>query len=417
MEKEDMLKKVILLSILWVNSLIQMVGGVDTQSMKREGLCDYVFNNTSHTLSYKLGHASTLKPEELELLIKKGNQKLLDIVSNNNRPNSHDLTIFKDYNRHNSYYFKNGVTLSNLFDWVKSYIPWLPSAPPNEKIQACVETFVSIIWALVDLSWQRSDEFNRGAIIIEDKDKKIHNYLEQLILFCAGVTQPSELNNGIYTILGSNIGYNRLGQSSHFPGRQLTHYGFDARFEIQSFALPVLPFGMTHVLFGRGINHRGEEVTFIKPEEAGIADVRSLLLHTYCFFAPIPPGTILRREKDIPPPIAQEIYILMKRIYSHREMFASLQQDEKLRHLFKKIETSDLESLYFESTKEYDISWLMMILSQLKLKGDVPDDIQVQINKLKELLIAEFNEESLSLRSGNEVLFLDPELRYISIAE
>ena len=412
-----MLKRVILLSIFWISILIQPVLGSDILPAKDLGLCDYVINETSETLSYKLEHTPTLKPKELEALIEKGNQKLSDIVWSSKHADSHELTIFKDYNRHNLYYFKNGMTPSNLLECVKIYLPGGPSVPGNEKIQACIETFVSIIWALVDLAWQRSDKFTRGAIIIEDKDKKIHDYLEKLILFCAGVNRRSDLNNGIYTIFGSNIGYTRLGQSSHFSNRQLTHYGFDARFESQSFALPVLPFGMTHVLFGRALTHTGEEVTFIKPEEAGIADIRSLFLHTYYYFAPIPAHKILRREKDIPPVIAQEIYGLMTKVYSYREIFDWLEQDGKIRRIYQKIEAGELNSLYFESTKSYDISWLMMILSQINLKCNLPDVLQEQIDKLKELLIEEFSEESLFLRSGNEVLFLDPHLQHISNVE
>ncbi|AIK96643.1 hypothetical protein [Candidatus Odyssella acanthamoebae] len=409
MTKVNICKKVILLLSLWVIGLMNPGVGFDAMPASRGELCEYQINESTNTVSYELGHASTLYPQDVESLIKKGYEKLSDISLGNDRANSHDLTIFRNYNRHNPYYFKNGVTLTNFLEWMGGYIYLSSSAATDEKIQARVETFVSIIWALVQLSWQRGDKFNRGAIIIQDKDKKIHDYLERLVLFCAHVEQPSDLNNGIYTIWGSNIGYNRLGQSSHFSGRQLTHYGFDARFESKSFALPVLPFGKEHVLFGRGITHRGEEVTFIKPEEAGVADFWSLWRHTYCFFAPIPPGTLLRREKDVPPKIATEIYVLMKRMHTHRRIFPCFNHNEKIQHIYQKIETGDLDGLYFETTKAYDISWFMMILSQIAHKGDVPDDIQTQINTIKELLISEFDEKSLFLRSGNEVLLLDRE--------
>jgi hypothetical protein len=405
----SMYKKVILLSSLWLIGLSNPGLGLESIPEERGELCKYHFDESKHMVNYECGHANTLSPQDLEVLIKKGYEKLSDISLGNDRANSHDLTIFRDYNRHNSYYFKNGVTLTNFLEWAGGYIYGSSAPAANEEIQARVETFVSIVWALVHRSWQRGDKFNRGAIIVQDKDKKIHDYLERLVLFCAQVEYPSDLNNGIYTIWGSNIGYNRLGQSSHFSNRQLTHYGFDARFENKSFALPVLPFGKEHVLFGRAITHRGEEVTFIKPEEAGIADFWSLWRHTYCFLAPIPRGTLLRREKDVPPKIAAEIYGLMKRMHAHQRIFPCFNHNEKIQHIYHKIDRGDLDGLYFESTKAYDISWLMMILSQIAQKEELPDDIQAQINIIRELLILEFDEKSLFLRSGNEVLFLDQE--------
>lgn len=399
----------VLLSLAFASFSLRGAWATEIKSQSSDNvLLECEINPKSMDLRYKFNHAPTLQPDDLKALITKGQRKLADIFADNANADVHELEIFKDYNKHNKNYFKNGVTLTNFCDYIIGKN--CESDASCIEIQARIETFISIIWGLVDLSWSRGDQFNRGAIIIQDEKGKLHDYLEKLVLFCAEVDRTQDLNDGIYTIWGSNIGYNRFGKSSHFVNRQITHYGFDARFEPKSFALPVLPFYMTHVLFGRVKNHAGIEVTFIKPEEAGIADLRSLVYHTYCLFAPIPRSNLLRREKDVPKKIARDIASLMHEIWENRESLEFLDGYKGILSIYEAIEADCLTNFWFESSKLYDISWIMELVFNLELVEGLPEKVKKRVELLGQSITDEFCPESLFLRSGSEVLFLDKEL-------
>ncbi|WP_010298597.1 hypothetical protein [Candidatus Odyssella thessalonicensis] len=383
----------------------------ESQTGLAAGLYDLDASAPGCLSNYKFGHAYTLTPQDLQVLTAKGRQKLSEILAGRPEADQHELAVFKDYNKHNIYYFKNGLTLTNLCSWISGAFTANAEDSLYLPLQARVETFVSIVWALVELSWQQGDKFNRGAIIIEDKDRRLHDYLENLTVYCAGVTKSEELSDGVYNLWGSNIGYSRMAKSSHFVGRQLTHYGFDARFEPESFALPVLPFGMTHVLFGRVLNHAGQEVTFLKPEEAGMADLRSLFYHTYCLFAPIPESKILRREKDVPRLLAREAMELIRLIEINRDNLDGLKNDESLWAAVDKMKSEQFNRLLLETTHHYDIAWIVALLARLDAVSNLSEELVGQSTYLKEKLCKWFQLDSLFLRSGCEVLFLDEELK------
>lgn len=376
---------------------------------KSDSLFSYQINQDNQSIDYTYGHTMTMPPEILGAVVRKGYTKLHQILTKDGQADTHALDLFVDYNNHNPYYFKNGMTATNFYSWLSSFVV-SPSVSSDLQVQARVETFVCLVWALVDLSWFQGDKFNRGAIIIQDKDGRLHDYLEQLTLYCAGVNDSANLNDGVYTLFGSNIGYNRYGKSSHFVGRQISHYGFDARFEPESFALPILPFFMTHILFGRCQTHTGERITFIKPEEAGLADIRSLVYHAYNLFAPISDAQILRRERDIPRPIAESFYSLIKGLQPNLVEFKDLEVNQKLQNLFDLDAAGQLSVSYFSSTKHCDIAWMIQISEELLKNSTLPTAVHVQIGSLLSDIEKQFCLDSVPLRSGCEVLFSDEDL-------
>lgn len=314
--------------------------------------------------------------------------------------------------------------------------------PPSQKDKlsyqrAYLESVVSVVWALYSYCYQEGQGFVRGALVLEDQESRIHDFLEKYACFAVGVQRPDQISYAISPKC-SNFAYRRdyTGGSSHFVGRTKTLYGIDARFSMGSFALGVFPFQMSHLHFGRVRNHVGEEVTFIKLEEYGLGDNRSFARHAMNFAASgLSDGC--RREKDLLPEIAESASALLALLIedsknSHYQdrvyaLFNKLEQDKYDRlmgievkpfnecvvwnivkpDIFKRL------SLRETSTSALDIGWLYQLIHGIFEMDDRLDSWEVQANSLLETFKLYYNEETLYLRTGNEVLFCDDQLDYI----
>lgn len=287
------------------------------------------------------------------------------------------------------------------------------------KRQSHLESVVALIWALYDMSYTSGNAFVRGAIILDDSDQKIHDYLEKYCCLAGNVSFPEQLSSAVCNPWGSNLAYNRQGRSSHFVRKSITHYGLDTRFQHRNFALGVLPYAMTHLLFGRVMTTTGQEVTFIKGEEEGLGDFRAAAKHLINFALPAQ-NDHMRREKDIPTEIAEEFLTLLK----------NLQEDVKILNILKNSDAAGdrpwllLNRLYqnnlvlsdLEKSENIDISAMYeLILDIIETETKDPElsiskDVLLSAKSLLALLKQLYNPETLFMRTGNEVLFSDKEL-------
>lgn len=290
---------------------------------------------------------------------------------------------------------------------------------PEYYHRAELESVISLIWALYDISYKTGNPFIRGSILLEDSGKKIHNYLEQYCCFSADVESPNQLMVP-FNPQSSNLAYNRnyAGGSSHFVERAISLYGIDSRFRIRNFAIGVFPFKFTHLHTGRVRTHTGEELTFIKAEEEGLGDNRAIARHAINYGLAVP-KTHMRREKDIPETIAIDFFSLLELLYNH-DVFLnkfielsfrdSPQNKRKFLLFLTMLSNKTLPPGYFKESQHIDISWIYNFLWDLKETPDLPLEIADHTNELLGVLAKLYSEKTLFMRTGNEILFSDEEL-------
>ncbi|MBP9752340.1 MAG: hypothetical protein KBD31_00810 [Proteobacteria bacterium] len=197
-------------------------------------------------------------------------------------------------------------------------------------------SIICIAWALNQMAQDKNQPFARGSYTIVDPDHRIYEYLKGYVALCTKTTEPEKL---AYAATSNNFAYRRdptLGGSSHHKEHSPeSQFGIDARFSSDEGVLKVLPFGHSHLLFGKlvyGNNHL--PLTFIKFEEVGLGNVACAIAHATNFGSSGNAGTKTRREKDIPQ-FAKDIYHsimgddkpLPKSV---REMYFSIQEKDNI---------------------------------------------------------------------------------------
>lgn len=288
------------------------------------------------------------------------------------------------------------------------------------KHKAQLESVVALIWALYDISYKTGNAFVRGSIILDDSEQKIHDYLEKYCCLAGNVEFPKQLSSALYNPWGSNLAYNRQGRSSHFVGRAITHYGIDARFQPRNFAQGVFPYSMTHLLFGRVMTSTGEGLTFIKAEDEGLGDLRAAAKHALSYALPVQ-STRMRREKDVPKEIAEYFFNFFETLKGDPDFFNAVLVDNSMgepsKVLLNKLCQKSLNSWAFEKSETVDIAWMYEFLWDIKdnYQKYSPEaagsgEILIQVNGLLDILKKRYPEETLFMRTGNEVLFSDKQI-------
>lgn len=292
----------------------------------------------------------------------------------------------------------------------------------SSQRRAYLESIVSIVWRLYDIAYEGGQNFVRGAFILEDKDHKIHDLFEN---YCYEASQTSKeqklLTPGSYG--SSNFAYNRDGKfnswfrvmvSSHFtrPGARLTHYGLDMRFEKNAFCKPVLPHQKEHLLWGASITQTGQRVTFIKPEEYGLGGVREQKDHLFVYGGGKPDTNNCRREKDIPEDIAKIAYALIKELAQSKMVTNVIFVPENLFLTLKGIvdKVGSYQAYHFKNSTLMDISFMTYLINTLKEHPHTSLLLKERADELWKALTSHYDEKSLHLRTGNEVILMDSDL-------
>lgn len=288
--------------------------------------------------------------------------------------------------------------------------------------RAFLESNIAIIWKLYDMAYESNQGFVRGAFILEDKNRIIHNFFETYAYEATGTSKDNKLlAPGCYDC--SNFAYNRDGHfntwvgikvSSHFTRKdaRITHYGTDMCFDINGFPRPILPHKKRHLLWGRSITQTGQEVTFIKPEDYGLGSIREQINHTidYCGVSPNVDNS--RREKDIPEEIANMAYLLMKNLGQSSLVTQEIFRDEKIFEIICQIvtKTPDSQEYHYKSSNFMDISLMTYVVKTLINHEYTSTLIRENAKNLWEALKSRYDEKTLHLRTGNEVIFSDEDL-------
>jgi hypothetical protein len=216
---------------------------------------------------------------------------------------------------------------------------------------------------------------------------------------------PTNLSPAILNIWGSTFAYLRNGTSSHYVGLSTIQIGIDARFTSEGFTLPILPFNMTHVLWGAVRTQLGNNKIFVKFEEYGLGDTRSTICHSLNFSAStkgIDEHSDVRREKAILPPIALAAQNLLVRLFEEQIDLGKHQWilDVTKTYMLKKKEG------FFQDSSKIDIACLYklsekILNSQLKIASDIiglAQELQTQILKF-------YDKKTIKFRTGNEVVY------------
>lgn len=396
-------------------------------------------------------HHPKLSLDQRTQLVNKGYKLLYAIIEDQESYFPHNFENLSHHKEFNDHWKIPGIPYGNrsplqiATDLVKSpfnfvvdtaaYCLWIQedtgeSTPePQEECQhvAQLESITALLWALYDAAYNTGNPFLRGSILLEDSDKKIHNYLENYCCFAANVPSPDQLMIPL-NLQASNLAYNRnyTSGSSHFVGRTLTQYGIDSRFRVRYFAIGVFPFKMSHLLFGRVLTHTGEELTFIKVEDEGLGDNRAMVRHTINYGLPVP-KTNVRREKDIPESISEAFRCLIDSIYCDDiftynllpDIFKNSPNDKNiLEELLIRRENNLFSISEFQNSHKIDIAWMYKLLWDIKdyyapnekvhqRPVEILKNCDTLLEKMKELFV----EQTLYLRTGNEVIFTDEDLK------
>jgi hypothetical protein len=369
----------------------------------------------NNNFDYLLGHHSKFTPTFIENLVKKGKKALTAIDKDQIDDFPHKLEYFagdlSDYGKH---WFHNGLHGGYGLEELSKYISSEKYNKERELFilnrNAQMETFICVIWALTDSAFRKKQGFIRGAFSILDPDKKVSKYLEKFACFVAEVKSMEYHSEAIFNLFGSNIAYTRNKTSSHYVGLSKYQIGIDARFNTAQLSYGFFPFQMKHVLCGSVTNQSGKEKTFVKFEEEGLGDVRSIVSHFFYYSAStvnIDKRPDVRREKAILSPIAEVGKdLLLKLIEVHEKQFneGSVTQPapEWVFKIVKKYKKRGEKSTFFEESSHVDISRFYGLSKIYKSSKD--EETKKLAEQLFSTILKYYDEETIEFRTGNEVM-------------
>lgn len=367
----------------------------------RDGKGVYLYNH----YSYQNKNGQDI--EEIYLnFIEKGYQ-ILHHLHTVSEPYEHKLEILKNYQDYSPFWLQKGFTFGGM-----SLLTG-PSFKQTNHQQAYLESIICVVWALAEKAFQRNDILDRGAFIIPDDEFRLLKFLENYCLFVSGCQTLEEFVIAKNPLFTSNLAYSRthknwlgLSLSSHFTqGRTHFQAGIDCRFGPSEQAMPYFPFSMSHILFGKVKTHNGNSISFFKPEPSGLADYRSLFSHGFEYFWDTQ-GSYLRREKDIPEPIA-ELALELAQTLLKTTLIKTI--DHYLINTFKTLEEQKKLILQqFKESKRIDIASLWDLTVMIVNNSSTSEQSSLDVlNKALELQnkMVEIYQQSLEYRTGNEVLF------------
>jgi hypothetical protein len=365
------------------------------------------------TPKFKYGHSDKFSREDIKNLIDKGTDILKKIQAGKTFWEiPAKLEIFQDYSQFNnkiniipkfmSYTVLKEVgvgaykyALSIFFDDIKS-----------EELRyfwhASLENVVALMWAITHEAFKGQEPFTRGAFSIIDPNDYLYNFLCDYSTFVSEATCLKDLTPAIWNLLGSNLVYDRTTKTSHYEKTTINQVGIDCRFELNGYPLPILPFGMSHIMFGKVFTNMGETKTFLKLEPAGLGDFRSLLEHGMNYFGSISTLDILRREKDIPLDI----------VAAFSKYLLSLDMDylDSLLKNLKSVSRYDIVEFFqkYKEGKKYDSNLLdLSAIWYLAEQGTKLEEDSKKADLAKivvSLVEKKYDLKTISYRTGNEVL-------------
>lgn len=147
---------------------------------------------------------------------------------------------------------------------------------PTKTQEEYLQSIIAIMWYLYSLAINKNQGFTEGAFVIEDKDFKLYNFL----LGYVKKVNPSitgTINDPARASADNPFAYSRV--SSHYKLEQKQHrqYGIDIRIDKNSEALPWLPIGKRHLVFG--IVDQARNLLYLKPENYGIFSFYEKAMH------------------------------------------------------------------------------------------------------------------------------------------
>ena len=186
-------------------------------------------------------------------------------------------------------------------------------AKGDEKIEkqrsAHLLSILVICWALVDLAHKQDDHFERGSFLIIDYHCRLYHHLLNYVKLVTAHENPKLLR---YRDTLTNFAYRRdpaSKASTHHKGRTRdSQFGIDIRLVAQESSRAILPFDLSHVLFGRIVHDdkQPENMLFMKMEKCGMGTKYEYLMHSTLLFKSktLKSEEVVRakrREKDILP--------------------------------------------------------------------------------------------------------------------
>jgi len=226
---------------------------------------------------------------------------------------------------------------------------------------------VGVIWYLYSLAIEKGQPYTEGIFVIEDTHQQLYNFLRTYV----AAANPSQAKP-VFLSTTNKYAYPRF--SSHFARHQKTHsqYGIDIRFENQS-ALPLLPTGKRHILFGQLDN----QYMFIKMENSGLYYADGFISHSAGMLMDIGRKKIpalfgsmdhtLQRTENIPYAIKQQYAAIAKKhglcpqLHAIKDIFALSSEDQIL-----------FKELIEEITCTYDHPHLRYGREVLLLENELP---------------------------------------------
>lgn len=151
---------------------------------------------------------------------------------------------------------------------------------PTKTQEEYLQSIISLIWYLYGEAINKKQGFTEGTFVIEDKNFKLYDFLIGYVKkvnpeITGTITDPASAS------ANNPFAYSRI--SSHYKAEQKLYrqYGIDIRFDKKSEALPLLPSGKRHLVFGKIDEKRN--LIFIKPENYGIYTTHEKAMHGYEF--------------------------------------------------------------------------------------------------------------------------------------
>ncbi|MBT3827636.1 hypothetical protein HOF51_01385 [bacterium] len=159
------------------------------------------------------------------------------------------------YNKLLAYANRGRKTCHSVFSGTHQY--------QNDQQESRLKDVIELVWGLYDKALSNRQSFYRGMFVLKDPGFRVYNFLRDYVdrfgaqeQSCAGYVSFNQ------------FAYPRV--STHFVNAAKAHqqYGIDVRFGSDGSRERLLPAGKTHLLFG--MVDKGQELIFIKPEDAGL---------------------------------------------------------------------------------------------------------------------------------------------------
>jgi len=280
---------------------------------------------------------------------------------------------------------------------------WAPRYKVEDysKIQnAYMNNIVAMSWALFNKAVSKNNGFTGGAIVIEDKDKKLFNFLLNYVKglnanVAAGINKIEYVSNNPYAYQRTSTHFKEIQDKAGYE-----QYGIEIRYmgskgEVGPLA-KLLPTNKVHLVFGN-VTFNDHPLTFIKWEDHGLYGTVEAIKHLHGVFKS-KENEIGRREK-VSANLNNIFSNLIDILENIRPQLAVLAKSQRVIDGRNKLYPIRTMNLILDKIKDilpapelpgYDIS-----------KNVIINKIKQDANKLNEALK---NYDHMDLRRGDEVI-------------